>query len=175
MSKLDSIRQLLNNNPDLVWNEHSAKHEHLRHEGSYYYSTAIQVAPKEPMLFFAKLKELSDSLTRDLAPIGTTNITECYEYFETKHDVIKTATLYYSEEINLPEEKDTIERRIAVTIYPCEVMSENMGIRGLIEVSHYECPNPCKQFKECTFKGYWRGPIDSILDIRFPLRGSGGQ
>ncbi|NQT71294.1 MAG: hypothetical protein HQ553_00820 [Chloroflexi bacterium] len=174
MSKLDSIRQLLNNKPDLVWNEQSSKREHLRHEGSHYYSIAIQVAPTEPILTSFALKDFSEKLSLELAQIGTTNITECYEYAETKHDVIKTATLYYSEEINLPEEKDTTERRIAVTIYPCEVMSENMGIRGVIEISHYECPNPCEQFKQCTFKGYWRGPVDSILDIRFPFRGSGG-
>ena len=169
MSKLESIRQLLNSKPNLVWNEHSAKFERLRHEGSYYYSTAIQVAPIEPILILADLKEFSENLSNELAEIGADNQTECYDYSETKHDVVKTATLYYSEEI------DSIERRIAITIYPCQVMSENMGIRGVIEVKHYECPDPCEQFKECTFKGYWRGPIDSILDIRFPFRGSGGQ
>ena len=173
MSKLDSIRRLLNENPDLVWNEQSSKREHLRHEGSYYYSIAIQVTPIEPILISFGLQKFSESLSKELAIIGTTNITECYEYSETNHDVVKTATLYYSEAIDLSEENDTTERRIAVTIYPCQVMSENMGVRGVIEIRHYECPDPCNQSKECTFKGYWRGAIDSILDIRFPFRGPG--
>ena len=166
MSKLDSIRQLLNNKPELVWNEHSAKFERLRQEGSFYYSIAIQVAPKEPILIIADLKEFSEKLSNELAKIGTDNITKCYNYSETKHDVIKTATLYYSEEI------DSVERRIAVTIYPCQVMSENMGIRGVIEVKHYECPDPCEQSKECSFyniqmceNSFFSEPVKSSVEV----------
>lgn len=173
MSKLEDIRQLLTDNPDLVWNEQTTKRERLRHKGSYYYSIAIQVAPKEPIVFSSELQKFSENLIGDLSRIEVSNITKCYEYAETKHDVIKTATVYYSEAISLPGQEDTVERRIAVTIYPCEVMAENMGVRGVIEIRHYECPSPCDKFKECTFKGYWRGAIDSIADVRFPTRGAG--
>lgn len=175
MSKLDSIRNLLSKKPDLIWDEKSSKRERLRHQGAYYQSVAIQVAPVEPILVSSEFQKFSENLSRELAKIGPSNITQCYEYAETKHDVIKAATLYYSEASDSAEEKDTTERRIAVTIYPCEVMSQNMGIRSVIEVGHYECPAPCDKFKQCMFKGYWRGPVDSILDTRFPFRGHGAS
>ena len=161
---------MLDNNSDLVWNEHSTKREHLRRSG-YYYSISFRVAPKNPILESEPLQEFSKGLAAQLAPIGIDNATQCYEYAETRRDVIKTATLYYSDTAPSRGDLEITESRIAVTIFPCEVMSNDLGIRAAIEVGHYECPNPCGQSEDCAFKGYWRGPIDNIgAGQRFPFQ-----
>jgi len=170
MSKLDEIRSFLEDNPELVWDEQSVKREHLRHNG-YYYSISIRVAPKDPILESEPLQEFSKGLVTQLAPIGIDNATQCYEYAETRRDVIKTATLYYSETATPQDEAEVTESRIAVTIFPCKAMSMDLGIRAVIEIGHYECPNLCPQSEDCTFKGYWRGPIDDLgAGGRYPFQ-----
>ncbi|MBT4511372.1 MAG: hypothetical protein HOC20_04070 [Chloroflexi bacterium] len=170
MSKLDDIRSFLEDNPELVWDEQSVKREHLRRNG-YYYSISIRVAPKEPIMESELLQEFSKNLVAHLAPIGIDNATKCYEYAETRRDVIKTATLYYSEATATQDEAEVTETRIAVTLFPCEAMSTDLGIRAVIEIGHYECPNPCSQSKDCVFKGYWKGPIDDLgAGGRYPFQ-----
>ncbi len=162
MSKLDEIRQVLNKDPNLIWNEQSLTSQHLRREGSYC-TVAFSVAPKKPILDFTSLHSFTQKLEAELIPVGPTNRSECYDYAEAYRHVIKTATLYYSEPVNENVEGFN-ERRLSVTVYPCEVMAENMGVRGLIEIGYYECPTPCSQKKKCTFRGNSKGRI--ISDIR---------
>ena len=152
MSKLEDIRRILNDDPDLVWNEQSVKGEHLRKEGVYYWVVGLQVARREPILHSEALQSFSERLTSALIPVGPVNVTKCYEYAETRRDVIKTATAYFTELIEELGKDQGLERRITVTMYPCQVMAENMGVRATIDLAHYECPNPCEQAQKCTFR-----------------------
>ncbi|MDY6911717.1 MAG: hypothetical protein SVM79_05090 [Chloroflexota bacterium] len=160
MSKLEDIKELLRSNPDLAWNEQTTRRPYLRADGTYY-SHAFRVAPKEPILTSKKLQSFSKYLTELLKPIGPTNITMCYEYPGPKRSVIKTSTVYYVETIEDEGKDRGKERRLTVSIYPCQTMAENMGIRGLIDIKRYLCPELCKQSKKCTFKAPRRTmPLD---------------
>ena len=152
MSKLERIRHLLEEGNEISWNEQSVKREHLRLEGVHYWVIGLQVSPVEPILHFEALRNFSERLTSILIPVGPMNVTKCYEYAETKRDVIKTATAYFTESIGEPGKEHGLERRIMVTMYPCQVMAENMGVRGTIDLGHYECPAPCKQAQKCSFR-----------------------
>ena len=115
------------------------------------------MAPKEPIVRSEPLQALSEQLTQSLIPIGPLNITKCYEYAEPRRDVIKTASVYFTETIEDIGEDQGLERRITVSIYPCKVMAENMGVRGTIDIRHYECPSPCQKAKDCIFRAAHKG------------------
>ncbi len=157
MSKLEKIRQILKETPGVDWNEQSVRREHLRREGEYYWVMGLQVAPFEPILKSRDLQDFSERLTRALAPVGAMNITRCYEYSESRRDVVKTAAIYFTEVIGESGEDHGLERRITVSMYPCQIMAENMGVRGTIDMGHYDCPNPCKEAKNCAFKSRGEG------------------
>jgi len=157
MSKLERIRQILKETPGVAWSEQFVKREHLRREDECYWVTGLQIAPNPPILDSKALQGFSERLTQSLVPIGPMNITKCYEYSESKRDVVKTATVYFTELIEDAGEDHGLERRITVTFYPCQVMAENMGVRATIELSHYECPEPCKQAKKCAFRAQHGG------------------
>ncbi|MFO8101816.1 MAG: hypothetical protein R6U37_06605 [Dehalococcoidia bacterium] len=152
MSKLEKIRQILKGMPGVNWTEQAAKREHLRREGEFYRVVGLQVAPAAPILEAKALRDFSERITQALVPVGVANLSRCYEYSESRRDVVKTAALYFTEIIEEPGDDEGLERRITVTVYPCRVMAENMGVRGTIELGHYECPEPCAQAKKCSFK-----------------------
>ncbi len=157
MSKLEKIRQILEETPGVTWVEQSTRREHLRREGEYYWVVGLQAASAEPILESKALEDFSGRLTRALVPAGAMNITRCYEYSESRYDVVKTAAIYFTEVIEEPGEDQGLERRITVTMYPCRVMAENMGVRGTIDMGHYDCPHPCAQAKKCAFKSRSEG------------------
>ncbi len=163
MNKLESIRQILRETPGVIWNEQLVKREHLRREDEYYWVAGLQVAPFEPILESEALQEFSERLTRALFPVGALNTTKCYEYSESRRDVVKTAAAYFTEVIEEPGEDQGLERRITVTMYPCRVMAENMGVRGTIDMGHYECPDPCKQAKKCAFRARHGGFFYEVI------------
>jgi hypothetical protein len=158
MSKLEKIRKVLSSNSDIIWNEQSARLPYHRREGSYY-SVGIRVAPKEPILESQALQRFSEKLINELFPIGPTNISRCYEFPGVKRKVIKTGAVYYVETFEEPTQEKGMERWIAVSIYPCQVMAENLGFRSILEVRRYECPEPCAQAKKCTFRAPGRRGI----------------
>ncbi len=151
-SKLESIRQILAETSGVNWDEQLIKREHLRREDEYYWVAGLQVFPQESILTSEELQGFSDRLTQVLVPVGPMNITKCYEYSESKRDVVKTATVYFTETIGDVGEDQGLERRITVTFYPCRIMAENMGVRATIEMGHYECDEPCNQSKKCAFR-----------------------
>ncbi len=152
MSKLESIRQIIKESQGVIWDEQTVKREHLRREGEYYWVVGLQVFPQEPILNSSNLEVFSDRLTQSIIPVGPMNITKCYEYAETRRDVIKTATAYFIESIEEPGEERGLERRITVSMYPCQAMAKEMGVRGTIDVGHFECPSLCKQASKCGFR-----------------------
>ncbi len=151
MSKLEEIRRILDRSGDVVWSEQSTRRENLRYAGTYYDMVGLQVASRDPILESITLQEFSERLTGELVPLGPTNVAKCYEYEESRYDVVKTAAVYFTETIDEPGDDYGLERRIAVSIYPCEVMSEDLGVRATVDLSHYECPEPCAQGKQCMF------------------------
>ena len=159
MSKLEEIKKVLSSNPDIVWNEQSARLPYHRRNGSYY-SVGFRLAPKEPILESQALQNFAKRLIKELFPIGPTNISQCYEFPGVKRKVIKTGTAYYVETIEEPAKERGMERWITVSIYPCQVMAENMGFRSVIEVKRYECPEPCAQVKKCAFKAPKKRGLD---------------
>lgn len=158
----------MDRNKNLICKIQSVTREHIRQEGLYYQSIAFQIAPLEPILTSEKLQSFSRQIVEKFSSLGPQSVAKCYEYAETKQDVVKLATLYFTEDIAPTEESPATERRISVTVYPCDPMTENMGIRGVINIGHYECPDPCEKSKQCSFAGQWKGPIDSFHDF-FPL------
>ena len=152
MNKLENIRQILKETSRVTWNEQMVKREHLRREGEYYWVVGMQVAPEKPILQPDDLQSFSEDLTKSLIPVGPVNITKCYGYAETRRDVIKTATAYFTELIDEPGEEQGLERRIMLSMYPCRVMAQTLGVRGTIDLGHYECSSPCKQAPKCSFR-----------------------
>lgn len=156
MSKLDAVRTVLREMADVTWDEDSIRRPRLRRDGMYE-AVAINVAPVEPITTSVGLKKFSARLARVLETLDPTNITRCYEYAETYRDVVKMATAYYVEPVEAQE--DISERRIAVTMYPCRTMARHLGVRGVVELRTYECPEPCKLVKTCQFdrkrKGFY--------------------
>ena len=80
--------------------------------------------------------------------------------------MIKTAALYFTEPVEGCADGIT-ERRISITLYPCAVMAKHEGIRGVIEIGHYPCPEPCPEAKKCTFRGYDNDPLSSVRTALF--------
>jgi hypothetical protein len=154
MSKVERIRRVLDDATGVSWQEQAVKREHLRHEGQYYRLVGIQVWSAEPILKSSELEAFSDDISQLLIPVGPVNITKCYEYAETRRDVIKTAALYFTEKTGESGEENGLESRITVSIYPCREMAENLGIRGTIDIGHYECSAPCQKAGKC---GFWSG------------------
>jgi len=159
MSKLENIKRSLQKHGGVNWIEQSARREHLRREGEYYWMVGLQVVPKKQILDSENLQRFSKRIIDTLSPIAPVNISQCYEYAESRRDVIKTAAVYFTEAIEEPGEDQGSERRIAVSVYPCRVMAENMGIRGTIDMGHFECPDPCSQAKNCAFRARFEGFI----------------
>jgi len=154
MSKLDSIRNILSEVENVNWSEHVVKREHLLREGEFYWVVGLQVSPSKTILDSTGLQGFSEQITESLMPVGPVNITKCYAYAESRRDVVKTAALYFTETIEEPGEENGLERRITVSIYPCRVMADNLGIRATIDLGHYECPEPCVKPGKCAF---WSG------------------
>ncbi|MCL0058594.1 hypothetical protein M1O47_02780 [Dehalococcoidia bacterium] len=71
------------------------------------------------------------------------------------------AALYFSEAAE--EGYDGIERRIVISIFPCQVMVQNLGYRAIIEVGSYECPEPCESARKCAFKASRRKMLGPSL------------
>ena len=159
MSKLDEVRKVLEDFPDIIWNEQTSRLPYHRRDGAYY-SVGFRVAPRDPILESEVLRSFSERVTRELLPIGPTNASRCYEFPGVKRKVIKTGTVYYLETIEDPGKDDGMERWIMVSIYPCQTMAEHMGFRSVIEVKRYECPEPCAKAKKCTFKAPKKRGLD---------------
>ncbi len=156
MSKLEDMKRTLGKELGLHLSEQAVKREHLKREGEFHWSAGLQVAPQEPVLRAVDLRGFSERTAGALMKFKPTNMSKCYQYAESRRDVVKTATLYFTEKMDEPGD-DAYERRIMVTIYPCRVMAEDMGGRGTIELHHYDCPSPCAQEKKCEYKSGSKG------------------
>ena len=152
MSKLEEIKQILGANPEITWNEQSARRRYLRSREGSYYSVGLQVAPKKPLLQVNSLQRFTENLIKELIPTGPSSISRCYQFPAVKRQIVRIGTLYYSEVINDPEEQKEIERRITVSIYPCQMMAKTMGFRAQIELGGYECPEPCEFARRCIYR-----------------------
>ena len=152
MNKLDEIKKVLNENPDITWNEQSALLPYRRSRKGSYCSVGFRIAPKEPIPNERGLKYFTAELMDRLIPIGPSSVSRCYDFPGVKRQIVRIGTLYYFEMVEDPAEPNGMERWITLSIYPCQVMAENLGFRGLIELKRYECPDPCKVAKSCAYK-----------------------
>jgi len=148
MNKLEAIKKMLTAKSNIAWMEEMAQLPYHRSRPGYYYSHGIRIAPKDPILDVPSLLKFSESLIQELIPVGPSSISHCY-VFPGKRPTIKLGTLYF---LDLGEEKNDVESKLAVSIYPCETMSINIGYRGIIEIGGYECPQPCHVARKCSFK-----------------------
>lgn len=152
VSRIDELRRILDTQDELDRDELSIRREHVRHEGLYRHLDSLKVFPRIPVLTSQGLQSLSEQVTSLLMPLKPVNVTKCYEYAETRRDVVKTASLYFTETIIEPGEDEGLERRITVTVFPCRSMAQGLGDRATIDLSHYECPEPCAKAKQCEFR-----------------------
>ncbi len=154
MGKLEAIRQILTASGDLNCVEEATQSFHLHRGAGYYRSYGFRVAPKTPVLSALGLRKFSDELTRRLVPVGPRSISWC-SIFAGKRESVRMAALYFCEATT--EVSEGVEMRINVSIFPCRVMAENVGYRGIVEMGGYECPEPCEFASKCTFKvSKWR-------------------
>jgi len=152
VSTLEQIEKVLNADSDITWNEQSARLPYHRSREGSYYSVGLRVAPREPIPNERGLEQFTAKLMEKLIPIGPSSVSRCYNFPGVKRTIVRIGTLYYSEMIAGSAEQKDMERWITVSIFPCQVMAENMGFRGLIELKRYECPDPCKIAKNCAYK-----------------------
>lgn len=152
MTKLENIKQFLADTGEVTWDEQSAKREHLRKEGEFYWVTGLQVAPGSPIPDSEGLQRFSRRIVEALMPLDPSNVSQCYEYAETRRDVVKTAALYFTELIETDGSVHGLENRIAVGIYPCRMTAEALGIRATIDLGHFPCPHPCEKARTCEFR-----------------------
>ncbi|MBM3119472.1 MAG: hypothetical protein FJ006_07995 [Chloroflexi bacterium] len=154
MDKLEAIRQILTASDDLSCVEEATQPHHLRRGSGYYRSYGFKVAPKIPVLTAQSLCKFSDGLARQLIPVGPRSISWC-SIFAGKRESVRMSALYFCEATT--EVSEGVEMRINVSFFPCQVMAENVGYRGIIEIGGYECPEPCELASKCTFKvSKWR-------------------
>jgi len=154
MSKLEVIRQTLTTNANLNWKEEMIQSLHLRRGSGYYRAYGFRVAPKTPALTAQSLRKFSHELARRLIPVGPRSVSWC-SLFAGKRQAVRLAALYFCEAAT--EASNSTEIRINVSIFPCRVMAENVGYRGIVEIGGYECPEPCEFAPKCTFKASkWR-------------------
>ncbi|HIE16905.1 MAG TPA: hypothetical protein EYP71_01760 [Dehalococcoidia bacterium] len=153
MGKLEAIRQVLVASGNLSWNEETARSPYPRGSG-YYYSHGFRIAPEEPVLTAQGLRSFSNKLVRQLIPLSPASVSWC-SIFSGKREAVRIPALYFREATT--EVPECQEMRIRVSIFPCCVMAENVGYRGIIEIGGYECPEPCELSSKCTFKtSKWR-------------------
>ena len=146
MNKLESVKRILRAKSDIAWMEEEAQLPYHRFRSGYYWFNGIRIAPKDPLLDIPSLMEFSQGLIRELIPIGPVSVSHCY-VFPARRRAIRLGTLYF-----LEEGQNDMESKLAVSIYPCETMSINVGYRGIIELGGYECPEPCSKARKCIFK-----------------------
>jgi hypothetical protein len=147
VNKLETIRKILIAKPNIAWTEEKAQLSYPRSSG-YYNFHGIRIAPKGPLLDAQALQEFSQSLLQELIPIGPSSISHCY-LFPARSPAIRLGTLYF---LDIGEEDSDVENRLALSIYPCETMAKDVGYRGIIEIGGYECPDPCRKARKCSFK-----------------------
>lgn len=152
VSRIEELRRILDAQDDLDRDELSVRREHVRQEGLYHRLDSIKVFPCAPVCTSQGLQSFAERVTALLLPVKPLNVTRCYEYAETRRDVVKTASLYFTETISEPGEDEGLERRITVTVFPCRAMALDLGDRATIDLSHYECPEPCAEAKQCEFR-----------------------
>lgn len=153
MSKLETVKQIIMAS-GLSYVEEATQLLQPRHSSTYYRSFGFRVAPKKPVLTAQSLRKLSDELVRQLIPAGPSSISWC-SIFAGKRESIRVSALYFSEPAT--DTSTGIEIRIRVSIFPCQVMAQNVGYRAMIEIGGYECPEPCEFASKCTFKvSKWR-------------------
>ncbi len=150
MSKLEVIKEVLAANPEVTWEEEGIQLAYHRLRSGYYYSTGLRVAPRKPILRVAPLRQFSAELVRQLIPLGPTSVSWCY-IFPGRREAVRLAALYFQDMQN------NLETTIKVSIYPCQVMAQNVGYRAIIELGGYECPEPCEFAPKCIFRvSKWR-------------------
>lgn len=149
MSKLEVIRQTLTTNANLNWKEEMIQSLHLRRGSGYYRAYGFRVAPEKPLLTAHSLRKFSGELVRQLITVGPRSVSWC-SIFSGKREAVRMAALYFCE----TDKKATygMETRIRVSVFPCRVMAQNVGYRGIIEIGGYDCPEPCEFASKCTFK-----------------------
>ena len=146
MNKLETIKKILGEKSDIAWMEEKAELPHHRSRSGYYYFHGIRIAPKDPLLDAPSLVKFSKSLIQELIGVGPSSVSHCY-IFPARRRAIRLGTLYF-----LEEGLNDVESRLAVSIYPCETMSKDVGYRAIIEIGDYECPEPCSRARRCSFK-----------------------
>ncbi len=138
----------------LSYVEEATQSLHLHRGSGYYRSYGFRVAPKKPVLTAQSLRKLSDELVRQLIPVGPRSISWC-SLFAGKRESVRMSALYFCEAAT--EASNSTEIRVNVSVFPCRVMAQNVGYRGIIEIGGYECPEPCDFASKCTFKvSKWR-------------------
>jgi len=154
MGKVEAIRQVLTTSGDLSCVEEATQSLHLRRGSGYYRAYGFRVAPEKPLLTVHSLRKFSGELVRQLITVGPRSISWC-SIFSGKREAVRMAALYFCE----TDKKATygMETRIRVSVFPCRVMAQNVGYRGIIEIGGYNCPEPCEFAPKCTFKASkWR-------------------
>lgn len=160
MSKLEDIRRVLAADPEITWEGEDIRLPYHRLRSGDYRSVGFRVAPKKPILGAPVLRKFSAELIRQLIPVGPNSVSWC-SIFAARKVAIRLAALYFSEASE--GESDSRERRIVVSIFPCQVMAQNVGYRAIIEVGDYECPEPCEFASSCTFKASRRKMLSKLL------------
>jgi hypothetical protein len=146
VNKLERVKEVLEAKSDIAWMEEEAELPYHRSRSGYYWFNGIRIAPKDPLLDVSSLMKFSQDLIRELIPIEPASISHCY-LFPARRPAIRLGTLYF-----LEETQNDMESKLAVSIYPCETMSKDVGYRAIIEIGGYECPEPCNKARKCRFK-----------------------
>lgn len=160
MSKLEDIRTVLAEDPEITWEGEDIRLPYHGLRSGYYCSVGFRVAPQKPILGASGLRKFSAELIRQLIPVGPNSVSWC-SIFAARRVAIRIAALYFSEAAE--QGCDSMEKRIVVSIFPCQVMARNMGYRAIIEVGGYECPEPCEFASRCIFKASRRKMLSKLL------------
>jgi len=152
MSKLEEIRKRLSQAPDIIWWEEEERLPYLRRAGSYQ-QVSFRVASRLPLPTPEGVQRFTSKLMQQLIPIGPVSLSRCYQFPAVKRQILRLGTLYFCEELNPSEEQGgNSERWIVLSIYPCEEMAKAIGLRGLVELRGFDCPNPCARARRCAFR-----------------------
>jgi len=152
MSKLEEIREKLNQAPDVIWWEEKERLPYLRRAGSYQ-QVNFRVAPQIPLPTPEGVQRFTSKLMQQLIPVGPVSLSRCYQFPGVRRQILRLGTLYFCEWLNPGEEQGgNSERWITLSIYPCEEMAKAIGLRGLVELRSFECPRPCAAARRCVFR-----------------------
>ncbi|MCL0089338.1 hypothetical protein M1O54_03140 [Dehalococcoidia bacterium] len=160
MSKLEDIRRVLAEDPEITWEEEEIRLPYHGSRSGDYCSLGFRVAPKKPTPTVPGLRRFAAELVGQLIPIGPVSVSHC-DIFLGRKEAVRMAALYFSEAAE--EGYDGIDKQLVVAIYPCQMMAQDLGYRAIIEVGGYECPEPCVSARKCAFKASRRKMLGPSL------------